>query len=164
VAWIAGRAINVVRLAEPAIYRCRFDYRQSSYSPATVRYSSYSVAPGLWAKKAAGSSSSASAETFLPTQSANTQQKVTETKSLAKFLIRNAQLKQIAVRQDEGDAIPFEDVLEQKADEVVKPCRQRCPAQPLRDGLHPCWRLREQRWGVKIALLMPVRLYPLGVW
>ena len=28
VAWIAGRAINVVRLAEPAIYRCRFDYRQ----------------------------------------------------------------------------------------------------------------------------------------
>ena len=30
VAWIAGRAINVVRLAEPAIYRCRFDYRHGS--------------------------------------------------------------------------------------------------------------------------------------
>ena len=125
------------------------------------------------AKKAASSaegSSSASRQrrpTFLPPQSANTQQKVTETKGLAKFLIRNAQLKQIAARQHEGVAIPFEDVRKTMARHTIRrrtptraggfrlaPHTSSHPAQPLRDDPTPLGRLRDWCRGVNVALLM----------
>ena len=90
------------------------------------------------AGSSAGGSSSSAAESFLPTPSGNVQAKVTATKGLAKFVIRSASLKAITARQDEGDAVPYEEILEQEADEVVKlPSEKKAP-EPTPQPLYAC--------------------------
>eukprot|EP00966_Prymnesium_polylepis_P086556 2003201-Prymnesium_polylepis.1 len=63
--------------------------------------------------KAAGSSASEPADDFLPPPAASQQGDLTKTDGIHKFLLQKEKLKSVTAQQDEGDAVPFEEVAEE---------------------------------------------------
>ena len=86
----------------------------------TPSRSSSSTAPGGRSAPRCAMSSGSAPGDFLPPTPASLQPKLTETMGIARFLVKAESLKQIAARQADGDAVPFEQMLEQEAVEVVK--------------------------------------------